>query len=51
MEYRRYIKSLNDIEKLEDFAQIISFVGNGISQELLKEDDLMDLDYDTIFDD
>ena len=51
IEYSRCIKSLNDIHKLEDFAQILACVDNGINQELLTEDDLMDLDFDTIIDD
>ena len=35
---------MNEIQKLKDFAQIISLVGNDVNQNLLKEDELMDLD-------
>ena len=51
IEYRGLIKSMSGVEKLEDFSQIISCVGNGVNQDLLKEDELMDLDFDTNFDD
>ena len=52
IESRRLVKSMNEAQKLEDFSLIIiSCVGNGVNQVLLKEDELRDLDFDTNFDD
>ena len=41
-EYRRNTKHLNNAKKLENFATIISIVGNGIN-------DLLSFNYDTYF--
>ena len=50
IEYRHLIKSMNEVQKLEDFAKIISCVGNDVNQDLLKEGEL-NLDFDINFDD
>ena len=51
IEYRCLFKSMNEVQKLKDFARIISCVGNRVNQDFLKEDELTDLDFDTNFDD
>ncbi len=48
-EYRRNTKNLDYIHKLENFARIISIVGNGIKDPYLSEADLLSFDYDTYF--
>ena len=51
IEYRHLIKSINEVQKLEYFRQIISCIGKGVDQDLLKENEQMDLDFNTNFDD
>ena len=50
-EFRREIRNLSWLEKLKEFSIFIYtlFNGNGINYDLLSEDDLLSLDYDTYF--
>ena len=47
-EYRRNIRKLKKLEKLDDFAKIIASVD---TENLINEDNLMDINYDICYDD
>ena len=49
-EYRLRIKNLNKYQKLEDLSILLSIVGNGLNNEYLSEENLKNIDYDTLFD-
>ena len=51
IEYRRSIKLLNKDQKIRNFSEIISIVGNGKDGGLLSEDELRSINYDTMFED
>ena len=51
VEYRRSLKGLNELDKIKDFSNVVSVVGNGISSNLLDENELIGLDFETYFDD
>lgn len=51
VEYRRSLKGLNELDKLKDFSNVVSVVGNGISNNLMDENELIGLDFKTYFDD
>ena len=51
VEYRRSLKGLNELDKLKDFSNVVAIVGNGISSDLLDENELIGLDFETYFDD
>ena len=48
---RKEIRNLSWYEKLKDFSLLINTLdnGNGINDDLLSEEDLLSLDYDTYF--
>ena len=51
MEFRRSIKMLSKEDKIMNFATAISVVGIDAKENLLDENDLLDLNYETMYDD
>ncbi len=50
-EFRRIIKNMNSLEKIETFAKLLSTLDDGENINFLNEEDLKKFNYDTYFDD
>lgn len=50
-EFRRIIKNMNSIEKIETFAKLLSTLDDRENINFLNEEDLKKFYYDTYFDD